>query len=72
MYRQAPDQIELEVLYGEIQISHLRLPFLKDEEIKSATVDGKPADFRQQAGEITFNDTAILRKDSRLVLRRRS
>lgn len=71
MYRQSPNQVELEVLYGELEIRRLRLPFLKEDEIESAAVDGKPAAFRQQSGEITFNDTAILRKDSRLVLQRR-
>ena len=70
MYRQSPAQIELQVLYGKIEISLLHLPFLEDGEIQSAAIDGKPTAFHQQISEVVFSSPTHLQQGSRLVLQR--
>ncbi|MBE0699582.1 MAG: hypothetical protein IH586_21875 [Anaerolineaceae bacterium] len=71
-YRQSSSAIELEVLYGRLELGSLHLPFLAEGEIETARVDDQTIDFRQQAGEIIFTNPIRLGKDSRLVLKRKN
>jgi uncharacterized protein (DUF608 family) len=65
VYRQTPGNAEIEVLYGTLEIQHLRLPALS--QVKTASVDGKETEFTQVDGEVTFAAPLTLHKGSRAV-----
>jgi len=71
MYRQSPKQVEVEVLYGEIQLSRLHLPFLGEGEVAGVAVAGTAAPFEQQAGTVLFASPAQVRRGEKLVVKRR-
>jgi len=70
VYRQAPDRIELEVLYGTLPLNRLRLPFLKEGEVKAMDLDGRSLEFEQNGGDVVLAEAAVLSRGSRLILNR--
>ena len=68
MYHQAPEKIELEIIAGGIELQRLRLPFLKENEIKSITIGHNQAAFTQIYGEIAFTRPVKIWKDNSLVI----
>jgi non-lysosomal glucosylceramidase len=55
VYRQSVKQIELEVLSGQLKITHLELPALS--QVESVTVDGRPVPFSFHEEDIEFENT---------------
>lgn len=70
IYRQSPGEIMLEVLYGELELNRLSLPFLASGEVRLVTVDGQPGEFQQEGDEVVFPRPLLLRRGSQLVLSR--
>jgi non-lysosomal glucosylceramidase len=70
MYRQDNQQIELELLYGELEIEQLNLPFLQADGIAAAALDGHTLEFRQAGAAVIFPSPVKIRRSSRLVLTR--
>jgi non-lysosomal glucosylceramidase len=70
IYRQEKRAIELELLYGELEIQQLNLPFLSGGEITAVGLDDQPLEYRQENGSVIFSAPSNIRRGSRLTLQR--
>jgi non-lysosomal glucosylceramidase len=66
VYRQTAGKAEIEVLYGRLEIQHLRLPGIG--QAHSACIDGKDVEFTQADREITFASPLTLHKGSSILI----
>jgi uncharacterized protein (DUF608 family) len=66
-YQQSSEAVTLEVLYGELDLRQLDLPFLAGG-TGPATLDGQPVACQWQAGSAVFDPPLKLRRDSQLIL----
>ena len=65
-YCQSQEVVELEVLYGRLELRRLRLPFLQEGEVKAVRVGGQPVTFTQVDGELVFNKAVRVGGDAKL------
>ena len=69
-YQQQPELVILAVQYGQLEVQHLRLPFLAPGEIKDITLDGISIPFEQNQEEVVFKSPVWIKRKSNLTLRR--
>lgn len=70
-YRQAADAVELRVLYGELELREVALPFLADGEATAVTCAGEAAPFRQEGGVLFLSRPVKLRRGDLLAILRK-
>ncbi len=70
IYRQGPNQVELEVLSGALKIRRLQLPFLKAGEASGVHLDLRPLAFHQAGSDVILAESTTIRRGSRIVVER--
>lgn len=69
MFELEPGTITLKVLYGTLEISTLRLPFLKDDEVIAVTLDDETVEFETEDGDIKFSESLKIGRKGTLVIK---
>ena len=70
MFSYAPGRsIELRVLYGELRLNVLRLPFLPAEAVASVDMEGREVGFQFLDGELRLGDGVRLGQGGTIVVR---
>ncbi|MDI9547498.1 MAG: GH116 family glycosyl-hydrolase [Chloroflexota bacterium] len=67
-FEMGPGMAEVRVLYGDLELNSLRLPFLAGQSVREVRVDERPVKFQQEDGVIRFVDGASIRQDSILAI----
>lgn len=70
MYRQNPDSIRIEVLYGTLNLNEVVLPFLAEGEVTGVCLNGQPVQFKQTGNGVAFDQPVQIRKDDFLAINR--
>ncbi len=58
-FEMGPGMAEVRVLYGDLELNSLRLPFLAGQSVREVRVDERPVKFQQEDGVIRFVDSAV-------------
>ncbi len=64
------DSVELRVLYGELPLTTLRLPFLAGSTVRNVSVEGAGVAFAQQGGDVALERPATIYAGQVLVVAR--
>ena len=67
-FERSPDKVIIRVKYGELRVRRLRLPFLKDREIKSVSVSGKELEFKRRDEEIILSEPVSIERGEELII----
>lgn len=69
LFTKSAEHITVKVLYGNLSIQMLRLPFIVDHEITSITVNEKEIYYVSDAGDITFENMLHLKKNEGILIK---
>jgi non-lysosomal glucosylceramidase len=58
-----PGRVDVRVLYGDLELQTLRLPFLSGDDVLSVTVDERPVAFSFDEGALTLKRVAEIKED---------
>jgi len=72
IFRLSPETVRLEILYGDLRLARLDLPFLQEGEAQQVELDGQPLDFHAPAGAVAFHAPLHLHRGQALTILRKS
>ena len=72
VFRLSPETAQLEVLYGDLELTRLDLPFLQDGEIQQVALDEQPIDYHSHPGAVAFDTLVHLHRGQALTVRRKN